>query len=89
MTTGDFCCPFALPLMADESKRKIFEILFLGGEKTVSEITAGLGLKQPTVTYHLKQMEEAGILGSRKEGRKVFYFVKVGCPEGGECFGGF
>ncbi len=87
MKQDDFCCPFALPMMAEESKRKIFEILFLEGEKSVSELTERLGLRQPTVTHHLRQMEGGGLLGSRREGRKVFYFVRMGCPEGGSCFG--
>ena len=87
MRLDSFCCPFALPIMADESKRKIYEILSMEGEKTVSELTVMLGLRQPTVTHHLRQMQEAGLLDFRKEGRKVYYFVKMMCPEGGECFG--
>jgi len=76
-----------MPQMADPSRRKIYEILSLAGEKTVSDLTLLMGLRQPTVSYHLKQMEKEGLLGSRKEGRKVFYSVKMTCPEGGECFG--
>lgn len=76
-----------MPQMADPSKRKIFEFLSMVGEKTVSELTLMLGLKQPTVSYHLKQMEKEGLLAGRKEGRKVYYSVKMSCPEGGVCFG--
>jgi len=83
-----FCCPLAMPQMADPSKRKIYEFLSMAGEKTVSELTAMLGLRQPTVSYHLKQMERKGLLASKKEGRNVYYSVKVECPEGGECFNG-
>lgn len=82
-----FCCPLAMPQMNDPSKRKIYEYLSMMGEKTVSELTVMMRLKQPTVSYHLKRMEKEGLLGSRKQGRKVFYFVKMSCPEGGECFG--
>ncbi len=87
MINPDFCCPLAMPQMADPSKRKIYEFLSMAGEKTVSELTLMLGLKQPTVSYHLKQMEREGLLESKKEGRKVFYSVKMECPEGGVCFG--
>ena len=86
MTNSTFCCPLAMPQMADPSRRKIYEVLSLAGEKTVSDLTLLMGLRQPTVSYHLKQMEKEGLLGSRKEGRKVFYSVKMTCPEGGECF---
>lgn len=82
-----FCCPLAMPQMADPSKRKIYEFLSMAGEKTVSELTLMMGLRQPTVSYHLKQMAKEGLLNSRKEGRKVFYSVKMACPEGGVCFG--
>ena len=87
MNDLSFCCPLAMPQMADESKRKIYEFLSMAGEKTVSELTLMLKLKQPTVSYHLKQMEKEGLLKSKKEGRKVFYSVKMECPEGGVCFG--
>ncbi len=87
MSDGDFCCPLAMPQMSDPSKRKLFEVLSMTGEKTVSELTAVMKLKQPTVTHHLKEMEEEGLLLSRKDGRKVYYSVKMECPEGGGCFG--
>lgn len=87
MNDANFCCPLAMPQMSDPSKRKIYEFLSMTGEKTVSELTLMLGLRQPTVSYHLKQMEKKGLLESRKQGRKVYYSVKMQCPEGGSCFG--
>jgi len=80
------CCPFAVPQMAEPSKRKIYEILALEGEKTVGQITKKLKLCQPTVSYHLKMMKKEGLLASRKKGRQVYYQVKMVCPEGGICF---
>lgn len=84
---NEFCCPLAMPQMADPSKRKIFEMLSMAGEKTVSEITLLMKLRQPTVTHHLREMEKEGLLTSRKDGRKVYYSVIMECPEGGGCFG--
>ena len=72
--------------MADPSRRKIFEFLYLKGDKTVGEITKKLKLKQPTVSYHLKMMEKEGLLKAKKKGREVFYQIKLTCPEGGACF---
>lgn len=86
MTNSGFCCPLAMPQMNDPSKRKLYEFLSMAGEKTVTELTVMMKLKQPTVSYHLKQMEKEGLLGSRREGRRVYYFVKMECPEGGTCF---
>lgn len=80
------CCPFAIPQMADPSKRKIYEFLAMEGEKTVGEITKKLKLRQPTVSYHLKMMEKENLLKSEKKGREVIYQIKLTCPEGGACF---
>lgn len=86
MNDTGFCCPLAMPQMSDPSRRKIYEVLSMAGEKTVNELTLIMKLRQPTVSYHLKQMEKEGLLLSRKEGRRVFYSVKMTCPEGGSCF---
>jgi len=87
MQDKSFCCPLAIPQMNDPSRRKIYEFLATQGEKPVAEITKMLGLRQPTVSYHLKEMKKEGLLISRKQGREVYYSVKMLCPEGGGCFG--
>ena len=79
-------CPFAVPPMAQPSRRKIYQYLFSEGEKTVGEITKKLRLRQPTVSYHLKMMEKEGLITSQKKGREVYYKVALACPEGGVCF---
>jgi len=49
---------------------------FLGdSEKTVSEIVEGLGLSKSNVSQHLNYMKTVGLLCSRKDGRKVYYYV--------------
>ena len=42
-------------------------------ELCVCEIQAGLGLAQPTVSKHLKTLEDAELVISRKQGRWVNY----------------
>ncbi len=85
--SDSFCCPLAMPQMSDPSRRKIYEYLSTRGEKTVAEITRIMKLRQPTVSYHLAEMKKEGLLASRKQGREVYYRVKMLCPEGGGCFG--
>lgn len=87
MKNSTVCCPFAVPQMADPSRRKIYEYLATEGEKAVTEITCLLGLRQPTISYHLKAMKKEGLLCSRRQGREVYYSIKMQCPEGGGCFG--
>ena len=44
-----------------------------GGEACVCDLTAPLGLTQPTVSHHLKILVEAGIFTRRKRGVWAFY----------------
>jgi ArsR family transcriptional regulator len=44
----------------------------------VCEIQAALGIAQPTVSKHLKILEDAGLVGHRKEGLWVNYSLTDG-----------
>lgn len=63
-----------LRALADETRLKILGFL-QEGERCVCEIIPCTGKSQPNVSLHLKKLEDAGILKSRKEGTKVFYSV--------------
>ncbi|PIP07432.1 MAG: transcriptional regulator [Syntrophobacterales bacterium CG23_combo_of_CG06-09_8_20_14_all_48_27] len=41
----------------------------------VCEIQAALGIAQPTVSKHLKQLQGAGLVGCRKDGLWVNYYL--------------
>jgi len=64
-----------LKALADETRFKIIEFL-LGGEKCVCEIVHHVNRTQSTVSIHLGNLEYAGILASRREGKKIFYKIK-------------
>jgi ArsR family transcriptional regulator len=55
-----------------------------GGEATVGQVVDYIGLRQPTVSYHLKEMKDAGLLKSRKAGKEVFYSIHGICPNDGD-----
>ena len=61
-------------LLADETRIKILKFL-LNGERCVCEIFPMTKKTQSTTSIHLNKLESAGILKSRKEGRKVFYSI--------------
>lgn len=61
------------------SRMKIYTFLKDKKAATVSEIVEVVGLKQPTVSYHLKEMEEAGLLESKKVGKEVYYKIGGSC----------
>lgn len=58
--------------LSDPSRVKIIKML---GRKElcVCEITALLGLAQPTASKHLRILEEAGLLDFRKDGAWIIY----------------
>lgn len=64
-----------------DSRYKIYELLKEAKNLSVSEIASKIGLKQPTVTYHLKQMEQNGLLKSFKKGHFVYYEINETCPQ--------
>lgn len=74
-------CQGCFSSLGIDSRYKIYELLKNGVNLSVSELAKKLGLKQPTVTYHLKQMEETGLLKSSKKGHFVYYQVNEVCPQ--------
>ncbi|PLX48171.1 MAG: transcriptional regulator [Desulfobulbaceae bacterium] len=63
--------------LSDPSRVKIVKIL---GHKElcVCELTALLGLAQSTVSKHLKLLEDAGLVSSKREGAWVNYYLTDG-----------
>jgi len=58
--------------LSDPNRVKILKMLSRR-ELCVCEIQSGLGLAQPTVSKHLKILEDAGLVQKRKEGLWVNY----------------
>ena len=63
--------------LADPSRRSIFELL-TQGEAAVKELTMRFDISQPAVSQHLAALKDAGLVASRREGRRVYYRVKPG-----------
>jgi ArsR family transcriptional regulator len=60
--------------LSDKNRLKILKML-QRRELCVCEIHAGLDLAQPTVSKHLKILEEAGLVVFRKDGLWVNYSI--------------
>jgi len=49
------------------------------GERCVQHLTDLIGVEMPTVSRHLSQLKNAGILEDEKRGAQVFYRLRVPC----------
>ena len=49
------------------------------GERCVCELTDLIGVEMPTVSRHLSQLKNAGLLEDEKRGAQVFYRLRVPC----------
>ena len=69
--------------LADRNRVQILNCLLqAGGEPVcVCEFQPMLGIRQPTVSHHLKQLVEAGLLEREKRGTFAYYSLKPGSLE--------
>ena len=63
-----------LKALADPTRLKIVELL-KQGEICACKLVPLTKKAQPTVSQHLKILENAGIVKSKKEGKMIFYSV--------------
>jgi ArsR family transcriptional regulator, arsenate/arsenite/antimonite-responsive transcriptional repressor len=61
--------------LSDESRIRIVNLLKAKSGVCVCEITEVINLSQPTISSHLKKLEEAGIITFRKDGLWVNYYL--------------
>src|SRR6266508_4072037 len=61
--------------LADTARLRLLSLIQSApeGEACVCDLTAPLGLSQPTVSHHLRILTEAGLLDREKRGVWAFY----------------
>lgn len=59
-------------VLADETRLRILRLLEVR-EMCVCEVMVALGLTQPTASYHLRILENSGLVKDRRKGKWVFY----------------
>jgi ArsR family transcriptional regulator len=66
--------------LADRHRVKILNRLLQAGGQAVCvcDFEALLGLKQPTVSYHLKQLLRAGLVRREKRGSYAYFSLDIG-----------
>jgi ArsR family transcriptional regulator, arsenate/arsenite/antimonite-responsive transcriptional repressor len=70
-------------VLADRHRIKILNLLASADEDAVCvcELIPALGLKQPTVSYHLKQLAQAGLVERERRGTFAYYRLVPGALE--------
>ncbi|GDY67321.1 ArsR family transcriptional regulator [Streptomyces avermitilis] len=66
-----------LALLADRTRLALLHAL-TGGEADVSTLTQVCGAARPAVSQHLARLRLAGLVNTRKEGRRVIYSLRDG-----------
>jgi ArsR family transcriptional regulator, arsenate/arsenite/antimonite-responsive transcriptional repressor len=67
-----------LGALAQESRLAVFRLLVTRGPEgfTPGVIAQKLDIAAPTLSFHLKELQAAGLVAARREGRFLFYFVR-------------
>ena len=74
MSPGDFCK--ISKALADPQRRELLEKIARGGEMSCGALVGCCPVSQATVSHHLKELVNAGLLEPRKDGQfRYFNFV--------------
>ena len=65
----------AFTALGDEHRQRILLTFERGERLNVGQIVEVSTLSRSAVSHHLKLMREAGVLGSEKIGKEVYYWV--------------
>lgn len=63
--------------LADESRRKLLDLLFLKDGRSLSELEKHLPMTRFGVMKHLKILEAAALVSTRKSGRETLHFLNA------------
>jgi DNA-binding transcriptional ArsR family regulator len=65
----------ALSALAQESRLEVFRLLVRTGPDGLAagELSERLGLPPATMSFHLKELTNAGLITSRRESRSIIY----------------
>jgi ArsR family transcriptional regulator len=64
-----------LAALAQESRLALFRLLVKRGPEgyTPTQLTEKLDVPAPTLSFHLKELQRAGLIAARREGRFLYY----------------
>jgi len=74
----------ALGALAQEARLNIYRMLVQAGPEgmAASRIAAQLGMAPSSLSFHLKELSHAGLIGNRQDGRYIFYSANYDAMNG-------
>jgi ArsR family transcriptional regulator len=66
----------AFKALADPTRREILRLL-RGGEMTAGELSQRFDMTRPSMSHHFSVLKQADLIGSRREGQQIFYFLNT------------
>jgi DNA-binding transcriptional ArsR family regulator len=66
----------AFKAMADPTRREILRLL-RGGEMTAGELAQRFDMTKPSMSHHFSVLKQADLIGSRREGQQIYYFLNT------------
>ena len=62
-----------IKVLAEPARLRLLSLIATQDEACGCDLTAPLGLSQPTVSHHLKVLHEAGLVDRERRGKWVYY----------------
>jgi len=68
----------AFKALGDPTRVRLLSLIAAhdGGEACVCDLTDPVGLSQPTVSHHLKQLVDAGLVSREQRGKWAYYRIE-------------
>lgn len=64
--------------LGDPARQKLILLMLEGKPKTVKELTELMSISRPTVSHHIKILNDANILAEHRKGMKRYYYPRIG-----------
>lgn len=62
--------------LADPTRREVLRLL-RGGEMTAGELAQRFDMTKPSMSHHFAVLKQADLVGSRRDGQLVYYFLNT------------
>lgn len=76
LTSSEERLVYAMQLLGDKSRFKIFKLLMANQELCVTEIAAQLNITASAVSQHFRNFELIGLVDKKRMGQKICYMLK-------------